>query len=184
MASESIIWYLGKVKDHRRGAGQRHSLELVLVIVLMSVMSGYYGYRAIGDFIERNRENLLSTFQPKQDRLPTFYTIRRVLMGLDFDSFSHQFYQWSKAYVSIESGEWLSVDGKAIGGTMSDYSKSYQNFINLVTVFVSRQKMVLANGEVINSKESEIPVVRQLIEMLDLKDVVFTMDALHCQKKR
>ncbi len=34
-----------------------------------------------------------------------------------------------------------------------------------------------------NKKESEINVVRNLIELLDLKGVVFTFDALHCQKK-
>ncbi len=34
-----------------------------------------------------------------------------------------------------------------------------------------------------NSKESEIPVVKQLIETLDIKGVTFTLDALHCQKK-
>ena len=35
-----------------------------------------------------------------------------------------------------------------------------------------------------NKNESEINVVRELIELLDLSGVVFTMDALHCQKKR
>ena len=184
MASKSIIDYLRKVKDERRGAGQRHSHELILIIVLMSMMSGYYGYRAIGDFIERNKSSLLSELKPNKNRLPSFYTIRRVLMSLDFESFSNQFYEWSKAYISIEQGEWLSIDGKAIGGTVSDYSSNYQSFINLVSVFVSRQKMVLTNGEVINSKASEIPVVCELIKALDLKDVVFTIDALHCQKKQ
>ena len=35
-----------------------------------------------------------------------------------------------------------------------------------------------------SKKESEIYVVRELIELLDLSGAVFTMDALHCQKKR
>ena len=34
-----------------------------------------------------------------------------------------------------------------------------------------------------NKQESEINVVRDLIELLDLTGVVFTFDALHCQKK-
>jgi len=184
MSSESILSYLKEVKDYRRGAGKRHSHELILLIVLMSIMSGYSGYRSIGDFIEKNRSCLISYLKPKKDRLPTFHTIRRVLMNLDFDSFSRQFYLWSKSYIEIQSGEWLSIDGKAIGGTVTNYSSSYQSFINLVSVFVSRQKMVLINGEVLNSKESEIPVVQQLIELLDLKDMIFTLDALHCQKKQ
>ena len=35
-----------------------------------------------------------------------------------------------------------------------------------------------------NKKQSEIVAVQDLLELLDLKGVVFTMDALHCQKKR
>lgn len=184
MKEHNILYHLSKVTDKRRGAGRRHSQEIVLLIVLMAVMSGYYGYRAIGDFIERNRSDLLDHLQPPKDRLPTFFTVRRVLMNLDFNEFSQQFYQWAKHYIDIQGGEWVSIDGKAIGGTVKNGSNTYQDFVNLVSIFTSRQKMVLANAKVINSKESEIPVVRQLIETLHLKDVVFTLDALHCQKKQ
>ena len=34
-----------------------------------------------------------------------------------------------------------------------------------------------------NKKKSEIATVQELLEILDLKGVVFTFDALHCQKK-
>ncbi len=37
-------------------------------------------------------------------------------------------------------------------------------------------------GEV-GDKRSEIPLVRELIKMLDLEGAVFTLDALHCQKE-
>jgi len=183
MERKSIIDFLLKLPDTRRQAGKRHSQELILLIVLMAIMSGYHGYRAIGDFIERNRFDLLANLKPPKDRLPTFFTVRRVLMGLDYNEFAKQFYQWSKSYIEIEPWEWLSVDGKAIGGT-AKRENSYQDFVNMVSIFVSRQKMVLTNGKIINSKESEIPMVQQLIKALDLTGVVFTLDALHCQKKQ
>ncbi len=44
--------------------------------------------------------------------------------------------------------------------------------------------MVLFAGKVINAKESEIPMVRKAIKVLDIEGAVFTLDALHCQKKR
>ena len=34
-----------------------------------------------------------------------------------------------------------------------------------------------------NKKQSEIIAVQDLIQLLDLSGVVFTIDALHCQKK-
>jgi hypothetical protein len=45
-------------------------------------------------------------------------------------------------------------------GTMSDYSLKKQRFVNLVSVYSSRKKLVLGNALVDNGKESEIPVVK------------------------
>jgi hypothetical protein len=181
---KNIVTYLQELPDERRTAGMRHNQTIILMIVLMSTMSGYRGYRAIGDFIQKNRKGLLDYLQPLKSRLPSFDTVRRVLQELDFDLLSKQFHQWAIQYVAIGAEEWISIDGKSIQGTMSDYHEEKQRFINLVSLYCSKQNLVIGNGHVDNSKESEIPVVRQLIEALDIEGVTFTLDALHCQKKR
>src|ERR1043166_10098560 len=99
--SKNIVDYLQLIPDKRRGAGQRHDQTFVLLIVLMSAMSGYNGYRATGDFIRRNRKDLLKFLKPKKDRLPSFDTVRRVLQNIDFKDFSKQFHKWAMQYVSI-----------------------------------------------------------------------------------
>jgi hypothetical protein len=81
-------------------------------------------------------------------------------------------------------GRLFVVIRKAIGGTVSNSNSINQDFISLVSVYCSKQKLVLCNAQVTNSKESEIPVIKQLIEALDLEGVTFTLDALHCQKKQ
>ena len=48
-----LVSLLSEIEDPRRAAGQRHPLPFVLIIVIMSTMSGYYGYRAVGDFMIR-----------------------------------------------------------------------------------------------------------------------------------
>ena len=52
--TKSIVDYFNDIPDPRRGAGQRHEQTFILLLVLMSTMSGYTGYRATGDFINRN----------------------------------------------------------------------------------------------------------------------------------
>jgi hypothetical protein len=179
-----LLDYYNEVVDPRRLQGQRHELRLILLLTTMSVMSGYIGYRAIGDFIRRNKTDLVSTLKPKKGKLPSFDVIRSVLIRIDFEAFSKQFYNWSKQYVNISKNEWVSIDGKAIGGTVSNEHNLNQDFISLVSVYCSKRKLVLGNAQLRNSKKSEIPVVQQLIAALDLEGVVFTLDALHCQKKR
>lgn len=175
--------YLEGLPDNRRKAGQRHEQPFVLMLVLMAMMSGYHGYRAIGDFIKRNESGLLKYFKPKKDRLPSFYTIRRVLQGLDFQRLGEAFYEWASQYTELPKDVWLHVDGKAIKGTVSDYNVDKQRFVNLVSLYSSGKGQVLAQGLVDNSKESEIPVVQNLIGSLGLQGATFTIDALHCQKK-
>jgi hypothetical protein len=184
MKQSNLLEIFSAIPDSRRAQGRRHELGLILLITTMSIMSGYIGYRAIGDFMRRNREDLLRILKPKKNILPSFDVVRQVLISIDFNALSSQFYKWSKQYVKIDKNEWISIDGKAIGGTVSNSNTLNQNFVSLVSVYCSRQKLVIANAQLSNNKESEIPVVQQLIEMLHLQGVTFTLDALHCQKKR
>lgn len=181
---KSIIEFFEKIPDPRRGAGQRHDQTFVLLLVLMSTMSGYIGYRAIGDFIGRNKVSLLEHFKPKKNRLPSFYTVRRVVQGIDFALVSKQFHRWASQYVTLSKQEWISIDGKVIGGTVTNANSSNQQFVSLVSLYCSKQKLIIGNEKVLHKKENEITIVQQLIEALDLQEVTFTLDALHCQKKR
>lgn len=179
----SIIEYLNVIPDKRRSEGTRHDQTFIILIVIMSVMSGYIGYRGAGDFIKRNKKDLVNYFEPKKGRLPSFDTVRRVIQSLDFTLLSKLFHQWAMQYIAMPEAEWVSIDGKAIRGISKDYDDGKQRFLNLISLYCSKQKLVIGNAAVDNSKENEIPIVQQLIEALDIKGVTFTLDALHCQKK-
>ncbi|MCK5510547.1 ISAs1 family transposase [Candidatus Parcubacteria bacterium] len=174
---------LGKLPDFRRAQGRMHELRTVLIIIIMAIMSGYHGIRAIGDFIKKNRKDLLELFQPKNDKLPSRQTVGRVLQNTDFNELVKIFHDWAIGYIKIENQEWISIDGKAIGGTIDNRQNKLQNFISLVSIFSSKKKQILRVGKIENKKESEIPKVRELIKQLNLENIVFTLDALHPVKK-
>ena len=182
--SNTLIDFLSELEDHRTAEGRRHSLTLVLVIAIMGAVSGCDGYRSLGDFSKRHKMALIEAFGLKRWRVPSYSTIRRVIMGLDIESFSDLFFRWAKTQAPIERSEWLSVDGKSIKGTVSHAQDVLQNFVSVVGVFRSQKGLSLHSGTFHSKKESEIVVVRDLIQLLGLQGVVFTMDALHCQKKR
>jgi len=182
--ARSIVDYFDAIPDPRRGAGQRHEQSFVLLLVLMSTMSGYLGYRAMGDFIKRNRESLLKDLQPKKNRLPSFDTVRRVVQGIDFSIVSKQFQRWASQHVTLSRQEWISIDGKAIKGTVTNVCTPHLQFISLVSVYCAKQKLVLCNQQIKGKKDTEITVVQQLLKTLNMEGVTFTLDALHCQKKQ
>ena len=179
----NLLELLSQIKDPRRAEGKRYPLEAILLTTIMSIMSGFYGYREIARYADANKEFLLQFFSEKRTKLPSHVTFRTVLMNIDYDELFSVFETWALGYVAIEKKEWFSVDGKALASTLTDYSKEYQNFVSLVSVFSHKRGQVISSKMLENKKTSEIPTVENLIEMLDLKDVVFTLDALHCQKK-
>lgn len=178
----NLIDHLNQVKDPRRKQGQRFPLTTVLLIIIMGILSGRYGYREITVFSKANEKDLIKNLKIKHKRIPSHVTIRDVIMRIDFDSLNKSFSKWASAYVKIGKNDWLSIDGKAIKSTVEDYNSPYQNFICLVSIFSQKRGQVIKTSAFENKKTSEISIVEQLIEILDIKNVVITLDALHCKK--
>jgi hypothetical protein len=180
----NLIESLQQIPDFRRKQGLRYPLIAVLLLTIMSIMSGRYRYREIAAFAKANQKELLKFFHlKKRKRLPSHVTVREVLKGVNFDDVLTAFNDWAEQYVTLEQEEWMSLDGKALASTVTDYASSYQNFVSLVSVFSHKRGQVLRAAKLENQKRSEIPTVRDLIEALDVDGVVFSLDALHCQKK-
>lgn len=180
--SVSITDLLCQIKDKRRKQGTRHSLENILLTVIIGTMSGYHGYRSMEDFCERYEKELNATLGYPKHGLASYSAIRRLVMEIDFNILSHKFYQWVRGKVQIKRGEWMQIDGKSIRGTTTDYDSKYQNFISLVSLFMDRTGIVLKVYQMENRRQSETTVVQQLLNELELKNIVISMDALHCKK--
>ncbi len=180
--SASIQELLCQIKDKRRKQGTRHSLENILLTVIIATMSGYHGYRSMEDFCDRYKDDLHLVLGQPRHGIASYSSIRRVIMEIDFNILSQKFHQWVRGKVSIRKKEWMQIDGKCIKGTLKDYNSKYQNFISLVSLFMDRTGIVLDVRQMHNGKQSEITVVEDLIKQLSLKDIVISMDALHCKK--
>jgi hypothetical protein len=174
---------LSKVEDPRSAHGRRHTLQNVLLMCIMAIMSGHSSYRAMGRFLKNNEKDIRRAFGAYHG-VPCYVTIREVLQSIDFNHFSEGFNQWAKQYVPMCKGDTKPIDGKAIGSTTTNSQNAFQNFVSLVSIFAAERGIVLHCGKIENKKESEIPKVLELIRALDVEGEIFTIDALHCQKKR
>jgi hypothetical protein len=179
----NLIDQLKQVEDFRTKDGRRHPLWLVLLFVIMGTMNGSIGYRALGDFVKRHRQVLIDTFGIQKHGVPSYSTIRRIVMGIDFDRLAEKFNIWAQNYVDLEMSEWCGIDGKSIRGTVENYNSCSQNFVSIVSIFASKRGLVVGMDKFESKEESEIQVVQNLISALDIEGGVFSFDSLHCQKK-
>lgn len=180
----NLIELLETIPDPRAQRGKRHPLVIVLLVILMGTMLGYCGYRPLSEFIERYGDELRTGLDLTDTvEFPSYSTLRRVMMQLDFAAFAAVFAQWAKQFVPLDTAAVVAIDGKSIKSTISDYDQATQNFVSVVSVFSHECGFVYQMQAMENQQGSEQTVVQQLLKALELEGVVVTMDALHCQKK-
>jgi len=150
------------------------------MITIMATMSGYQGYRAIGDFAQRYKKQIVRYLELEKARVPAYATVRRVIQEIDHKKFGDIFRKWMKHYMKKSNSQWIAVDGKAIKGTKQ--KEEDKKLALLVSFFASDSKEILIARKTA-SKSNEIPLVQTMMDEFPLKDMIITLDALHCQTK-
>jgi hypothetical protein len=179
----TILQAFETIPEFRTAKGKRHELPLVLTCLLLSNLSGCKSWRDHEGFIQRHRTMLLAHFRPPKDRLPSYSTLRRVTLRLDFDALSQAFLSWARQQVGFESGEWLAIDGKSLSGTSIHPDDAQQNFTALVSLYAHKRGVVLQIDAYENKLESEAHIVEAILADIRLTGAGVTADALHCRKK-
>ncbi len=77
-------------------------------------------------------------------------------------------------------GTTVSIDGKTV--RRSRDASDGKSVLHIVSAWASHVKFCFGQISV-DSKSNEIPAVKELLEMLNLKGAVVTADAMHCQKE-
>lgn len=117
--------------------------------------------------------------------IPRYNTIRSTLLSIDEDVLVKEFIKWTQNYLpQIATDEFVALDGKAVKATTSGGNTSKQNFVSVVNAFGHQSGVVYGMQPFENGKSGEAKALRDLVKKLGIKDVVFTLDALHTQKKR
>jgi hypothetical protein len=184
MSSLAIVEAFRDLPDVRRGAGRRHEQALCLALFTLAISAGCRGFLAMQDWLKAYRVELLELFHPAKSRLPSYSTIRRVLLELDYEAYSGclaRFFQ-----IEPQAGETIALDGKVLRGsynldTPASTTESHPA-IQLVTVYVVERGLILPIQPV-DGKSNEIKALPPVLKVLAQRGVVFAFDALNTQKK-
>lgn len=180
----SLIEALQQVEDFRSARGRRYELWVVLLLVILGMMSQCQGYCSLETFAQRHKDALIAALGLSVKRLPSDSTFRLIVQQLDYRQLVKVFNQWAQQYIELEVGSGLSIDGKAIAGTLVEHQGNQQNFVTLVSLYCQQQGVVLSVQAFENQHQSELEVLQQLLSALHLEGQIVTLDALHAQKKR
>lgn len=137
----------------------------------------------MGNFVASRKETLTAMLDLPHG-VPSYGTFYNFFKSINTETLIRGFNLWASQFVVMEEEEVLNGDGKALRSTVVEGNSSGQNFSQVVSLFCKRLGLVVALDAHQNKKESEIAVMNTLLEWVKDKGVIFTLDALHCQKKQ
>lgn len=179
----NLLDFISSLNDPRRGQGQRHTLENIILIVLMAILSGHQGIKGFARFAASNAAELTEALHLKHG-VPSFGTFRSVLLFLDEHLLAAKFIEWVKGCHGSFDDDSVSLDGKLLRSTGKGINTSHQRFVSAVSAFGHQSGLIYGMLSFSNGKSGEADAVRSLVKQLGLEGKVLTMDAMHCQKKR
>ena len=111
--------------------------------------------------------------------VPSKDTYRRVLQRLRPEAFQRCFETWLQSLVGTCDVRCLAIDGKTLRSS-HDRSRDL-GALHLVSVWATEQKLTLAQVATAE-KSNEITAIPQLLELVDVRGAVVTIDAMGTQR--
>jgi len=176
-----LLAALEQIPDPRRRQGQRYSRAPLLLFAVLAVLAGATSYRRIRLFIGVHRERLNATFGARFRRAPAVNTLRALLHALDPADIEAAFRRHAEQLDDVPTSPGrrvVALDGKTLRGSFDHLDD--RAAAQVLSAFASEDALILAHQEI--AEGDEVAAAQALIEQLGLRGVLFTADALHCQK--
>ena len=174
-----IAKYFENIQDPRQEWKVYYNLLEIVVMTICAVISGCEYWEDIVDFsrvkMEWFREKLGLELRYGVASHDTF---QRIFQLIDPGELEASFLSWVRSVAKITKGEIISIDGKTARGSRDAKAKA----IHLVSAWANANQLVLGQVKT-DEKSNEITAIPTLLEMLELKGCIVTIDAMGCQKE-
>ena len=105
----------------------------------------------------------------------TFQRIFQLINPLELEK---SFVAWAQSISVKTEGEIVSIDGKTIRGSRDAKTKA----VHIVSAWAHANQLALGQVKVAG-KSNEITAIPTLLDLLDVKDCIVTIDAMGCQRR-
>lgn len=174
-AETNFLDEFSSLEDPRSARNQLHSLSEILLVTLLGVICGAEGWQDIENY-GKAKIDYLRQYLEFANGVPSDDTIRRLFRSIDPENFKDIFSQWVKSIADVTDTKVIAIDGKSNRRT-HDNGK---DMLHVVSAFATEARVVLGQ-EKVAKKSNEITAIPKLLELLDIKGHIITIDAMGCQ---
>ena len=181
---DEVLGYFDELEDPRSTVNLKHPLVSVVVVAMMAVLAGAGGPTAIAKWAAC-KEDFLLRLLDLPNGIPRKDVFRRVLATLQPGAFQACFASWLnslRAKAAAQTG--IDKPVFAVDGKTARRSHDHQKGLGaLHSVSVWASEFGLSLGQVACAEKSnEITAIPELLQLVDIKGSIITIDAMGTQK--
>lgn len=174
---QSVMQHFQTIEDPRVDRTKRHSLMAIITIAIFAVLAGADGFVAIETY-GKAKQAWLEKFLDLPYGIPSHDTFARVLGALEPGELQTSFLSWVSSISEKLGIKLIHIDGKTAKGS---YDRERQlKALHSVSAWSSEYGLVLGQQKV-GGRSNEITAVPLLLQLLNLKGAVVTLDAMGAQ---
>jgi predicted transposase YbfD/YdcC len=174
----SLFDHFVVIEDTRDQKKRRHLLIEMLVIAITAVICGANGWVQVEEF-GKAREAWFRTFLQLPNGIPSHDTFGRVFALLSPEVFEACFRDWVASVREVCGEDIVAIDGKSL--RRSHWRDKGFGPLHMVSAWSTANGVVLAQ-QATEAKSNEITAIPKVLEVLELKGCIVTIDAMGCQK--
>lgn len=174
----SLETHFGKMPETRIVSRSSHKLINIMTIAIFAVLCGADGWVAVETY-GKAKQDWLAKFLDLSHGIPSHDTFGRVFSKIDPEKMERHFQEWVKLMAGKLGLTVVAIDGKSLNGSYD--RENSLNALQMVSAWSSNQGLVLGQCAV-DKKSNEITAIPILLEQLDLKGAIVTMDAMGTQR--
>lgn len=175
----SLHQHLRRLQDPRINRRKRHLLGDILTIAICAVVAGANTWPDIESFGHKRRE-WLQRFLDLPNGIPSHDTFERLFDRLQPQALQTTLLGWLHEMSAALGVRHIAIDGKTL--RHSGGGSSPLRYLHLVSAWAVEANLTL--GQVATEEKSnEIEAIPRLLELLDVRGALVSIDALGCQKE-
>ena len=174
----SLLESLSVIADPRGDRGKRYPLIEVLCIAVLGCVCGCDDAEALEDWAKKE-SNWLSKFLRLKHGTPGQDVFLRLFAALDPEQFRTAFVSWSSGILrTLGMDSQVAIDGQTHRGSRN--RATHSSPIHMVSALGCEFGFVLGQLKT-SEKSNEIKAIPELLDLLDIRGGLVSIDAMGCQ---
>ena len=167
------------LEDPRDIRGKKYKLIDILIMTIYGILCGLKDFTNIADFMKL-KEDYFTELLGLEHGTPSHDCLSDVFAMIDTKKFMKIFVLWINDIVKEKTGKNISIDGKAVKSATDRINGGNTPYI--VSAFIG--EIGLSIGQVkVDDKSNEITAIPELLDLIDIKDAIITIDAIGTQEE-